>query len=68
MNTIMEKSEMIYIASKYAEKGYDFEQLKYGDDLYGKEELADDVWKYVEEYKSIGSIAFREKYKEFKLY
>lgn len=64
----MEKEEMIFIASKYAEKGYGFEQLKYGDDLYGKEHLADEVWEYVVEYKSIGSIAFREKYKEFKLY
>lgn len=64
----MEKSEMIWIASKYAEKGYDFEQLKYGDDLNGKEGFADEVWEYVEEYKQIGSIAFRVRYKEFKLY
>jgi hypothetical protein len=60
--------EMIWIASKYAEKGYNYEQLKYGDDLYGKEHLADEVWEYVEEYKQIGSIAFREKYKQYKLY
>lgn len=64
----MEKSEMIWIASKYAAKGYNYDQLKYGDDLYGKEEFADDVWEYVFEYQQIGSIAFKEKYKEYKLY
>ena len=64
----MTEAEMIYMASKYAEKGYNYEQLKYGDDLYGKEDLADEVWDYVVEYKEIGSIAFYEKYKEFKLY
>ena len=63
-----EKSEMLFIASKYAEKGYDIEQLRYGDDLYGKEDLTDEVWDYVVEYKEIGSIAFREKYKDYKLY
>lgn len=59
---------MIWIASKYASKGYNLEQLKYGDDLYGKEHLADEVWEYVTEYHEEGSKAFREKYKEFKLY
>lgn len=64
----MEKKVMIWIASKYAEKGKNFHDLKYGDDLYGKEVLAEEIWQYVEEYKQYGSIAFREKYKEFKLY
>lgn len=64
----MEKSEMIYIASKYAEKGYDYEQLCYGYDLYGRGQYADDVWDFVIEYKEIGSLAFREKYKNYKLY
>ena len=64
----MDKAEMIYIASKYADKGYDYETMKYGDDMYGNEDLADEVWEYVVEYKEIGSIAFKEKYKEFKLY
>ena len=59
---------MIWIASKYADKGYNYEQLKYGDDLNGRESFADEVWEYVNEYKEIGSIAFREKYKEFKLF
>lgn len=64
----MEQAEKIWIASKYAAKGYDKDQLRYGDDLYGKEELTDEIWEFVEEYKAIGSIAFREKYKKFKLY
>lgn len=64
----MEKSEKVWLASKAAEKGWNYETLKYGDDLYDHEEDVEDVWGYVEEYKSIGSVAFREKYKEFKLY
>jgi len=64
----MEKSEMLYIASKYAQKGYDIEQLHYGDDMYGREKYTDDVWEYIVEYKEIGSTAFYEKYSEFKLY
>lgn len=64
----MEKSEMIWIATKYADKGYDFEQMSYGDDLYGREQFADEVWDFVIEYKEIGSVAFREKYKKFKMY
>lgn len=59
---------MIWIASKYADKDYDFDQLKYGDDLYGREKFADEVWKYVQEFKDIGRWAFYEKYKDFKLY
>lgn len=64
----METSEKIWIASKYAAKGYSYEDLRYGDDLYGKEDLADEVYEYVIEYKEIGSIAFKEKYKAYKLY
>jgi hypothetical protein len=43
-------------------KRWDFEQLKYSDDLYGKESLAEDVWEFVEEYDSIGRVAFVAKY------
>ncbi len=64
----MEKKDIIWLASKCAEKGWDYETLKYGDDLYGKETMADEVWEYVAEYRMIGSIAFTDKYKEFKLY
>lgn len=59
---------MIWIASKYAEKGYNYEQLKYGDDLYGKEDFADEVWEYIVEYKEIGKTSFYIKYCEYKLY
>ena len=64
----MNKEELIYLASKCVDKGWDFETLKYGDDLYGKESFAEDVWIYVKECKEIGSIAFKEKYNKFNLY
>lgn len=68
----METKDKIYLASKAAEKGWSYETLKYSDDLYnyesGASELADEIWDYVTEYKEMGSIAFSEKYKEFKLY
>jgi|GEM_PF-1643478 len=70
----MKTEEKIYIASKYAEKGYSYEDLKYGDDLYhldgsdDKETILDEIWEYVAEYEDYGSIAFREKYKAYKLY
>jgi len=64
----MPEEEMIYLASKYADKGYSIDQLTYGDDLYGRKHLADDIWEYVCEYKEIGSTAFAEKYKNNQLY
>lgn len=64
----MEKKDMLWLASKAVAKNWDFEKLKYSDDLYDKEHLADDVWEYVEEAEEIGMIAFREKYKDFELY
>jgi hypothetical protein len=44
----MEKSKMLWIASKYAAKGYNKDQLRYGDDLYGMEHFVDEKYK---EYK-----------------
>jgi len=70
----METSEKIWIASKYVEKGYGFDDLRYGDDLYHldgtpeKETILDEICGYMTEYKEIGSIAFRKKYSEYKLY
>lgn len=58
----MNQQEMIRIARRAVDKGWDFETLKYGDDMYGKESLADDVWEYVEECKRIGTDAFDAKY------
>ena len=64
----MTEAEIIYLATKCYIKRWDFETLKYGDDLYGKEEYAEEVWEYVEEMHKIGGDNFYEKYKEFKLY
>jgi hypothetical protein len=58
----MTQKEMILLAIKFAEKGYDYDQIKYGDDLYGKKEFAEEIMDYVAEYKEIGSIAFRYAY------
>jgi hypothetical protein len=58
----MEQKEMIRIALRAIDKKWDFETLKYGDDMYGKESLAEDVWDYVEECERIGREAFDAKY------
>ena len=58
----MNETEMLRLAKKSIEKGWNFEQLKYGDDLYGKECFADDVWEFVEECGRIGTVAFNAKY------
>ena len=58
----MEQQEMIRIAKKAIEKRWDFETLKYGDDLYGKEKFADEIWFFVEECDDIGQAAFFAKY------
>ena len=68
MESSMLQSEIIYLASKAFDKRWDFETLKYGDDLYGKETSAEEVWEYVEELQEEGRKAFYEKYKEFRLY
>lgn len=64
----MEQSEIIYLATKAFDKRWDFETLKYGDDLYGREQYADDVWEYVEELQQGGRAVFYEKHKQIKLY
>jgi hypothetical protein len=70
----METEDKLWIASKYVEKGYSSSDLRYGDDLYhldgnpDKEDVIDDIMGYMDEYRQIGSIAFRDKYKEYKLY
>jgi hypothetical protein len=69
----MEKSEMLWIASKYKGKGYSQEQMRDGDDCYhlsGEEgrKIKDEIADYMDELEDIGRIAFYEKYKDFKLY
>ena len=34
-------------------------QVKYYDDLYGKQEFVEEIMEYIVEYKQIGAIAFR---------
>jgi hypothetical protein len=58
----MTTSEMAILARKVVRKNWDFDELKYGDDLYGKEKLADEVWDLVDECKKIGIDAFEAKY------
>ena len=60
----MEKSEMIRIAKYAIYKNMDCDTLHYCDDMYGKEEFTEDVWKYVTECREIGTVAFNEKYPE----
>jgi hypothetical protein len=65
----MEKSEMLWIASKYKKKGYSYEDMLYGDDTYSAtKEQKDEISDYMTEYEDIGRIAFYEKYSEYKLY
>lgn len=64
----MNEDQIIYLASKFAAKGTDYEKAMYSDDLYGQEDYMDDIWEYVIEYQEIGSIAFKDKYQNYKLY
>jgi hypothetical protein len=69
----MTQEEKLFIASKYVSKGYSQEDMRYGDDCYeltGKEgnAIKDEIAEYMVEMQEIGSIAFYEKYKAFKLY
>jgi len=64
----MEKEDLIWLASKAAEKGWSYETLKYSDDLYDHEDDIELVWPYVEEYKENGRAAYREKYKGNSMY
>lgn len=64
----MEKHEIIYLASKFFDKGWEYEKAMYSDDLYGREDFIDEIWDYVIECKDIGYKAFKEKYSEYKLY
>lgn len=54
--------ELVNLARCAIDKHWDFETLKYGDDLYGREHLVDAVWDFVEECQAIGRTAFDKKY------
>jgi len=64
----MTKEEIIYVATKAFEKGWDFETMKYSDDMYVGSEYSDRVWEFVEEMQDIGRTAFYEKYLGCKFY
>lgn len=69
----MEKSEMLWIASKYGIKGYSHGQMRNGDECYHLndeegDKIKDKIAQYMEELQDIGRIAFYEKYKDYKLY
>ena len=59
---------MVWIATWAFAKNLDYEQLSWSDYMYDHRDLADEVWKFVEELQEDGRKAFYEKYKEFKLY
>lgn len=56
--TQMDKAEMVRIAKIAIDKRMDYETLKDSDWMYGKEDLTDDVWAFVEECDKIGRAAF----------
>lgn len=58
----MTNEEIIRIAKTAIRKKWDFEQMKYSDDMYGREYKADDVWELVEECERIGTVEFQKKY------
>ena len=60
---------MLWIASKYKQKGYSYEDMCYGDDTYNAtEDEKEKIGEYMAEYEEEGSKWFYETYKEFKLY
>ena len=69
----MEFKEKVYLATKFAEKGYDYETIIYHDDLYHlkseeRDVIVDEIWDLIIEYKEEGSKRFREVYKDYKMY
>lgn len=64
----MTEAEKIYAASYAIGKRLDYEELRYSDLMYGKEDLTEEVWEYVEECEEIGQVDFAHKYRDYKLY
>lgn len=69
----MELKDKLFLASKAFDKGWDYETLMYGDDLYNysgeeRDKILYEVWEYVDEISENGIRAFKEEYKDFKLY
>jgi len=64
----MTQEDIIWAASVAIGKRLDFTTLYYSDYMYGNESKTGIVWAYVEECEQIGTIAFKEKYAQFKMY
>lgn len=62
MSKLITEKDAVRIAKLAIEHDLDYEGLKYSDEMYGCEDQTDNVWKYVEECKTIGEIAFDKKY------
>lgn len=60
----MTEAELVKAASYALMKGYDYETMKYCDEMYGKEKYMEEVWEIVEEAEEIGMKWFREWAKE----
>lgn len=58
----MTEKQKIDIAKTAMDNNMAVEDLRYSELMYGKEELTDDIWDYVEECQRIGSYRFYEKY------
>lgn len=56
----MTEQERIQLAKKAVDRGWSYETLKYGDDLYGQTHEVDAVWDWVEEIKDVGRVAFNK--------
>lgn len=54
----MNLQEKVRLARKAIDKKWDYETLRYGDDLYGHEYDAEEIWDLVEECEEIGTVAF----------
>jgi len=60
----MTHEEKVHLALRAIDKRWNFEQLYYGDDLYGHEDDADSVWALVDECLDIGRVSFKQKYEQ----
>jgi hypothetical protein len=60
----MTKAQMIKSALYAINKHLTYEKLYYSDEMYGHEKETEKVWEFVQECEEIGTIAFKEKYKQ----
>lgn len=65
---VLSEEDMIWIATWAFSRSYDYVDVDYSDYMYGHEDQMEDVREYVEEIGEIGTLAFKEKYKQYKMY